>query len=214
MTPTGATSLSQLLRERITEEASTWIELPLLAGIQDGTLDPALFRNYLEQDYLYLRYYARIYARLAAASATTEDLEHFVALAHGVIGTELGFHKSAAEPFGCDFDAARPSAELREYVDFYEEHSASAGETLVAMLPCLFGYGIALQPLKRAAPGPYTAWVDIYTSGNYADIMERHFAMLDEADIPVERALEIADRGLELERAFWNQQPARAEAHA
>lgn len=207
--------LSEVIRARITTEAEQWVRLPLLDGVRTGTLDPAIFRNYLEQDYAYLRYFARIYARLAASSIDDDDLEHFVGLAHGVLAVELGHHKSAASPFGCNFDEITAGAPLARYLAFYEEHALDRAATLIAMSPCIYGYGVALSLLRiDVADGPYRDWLDIYAGGDYTALMERHFAMVDDADITEERALAIIDRGLALEIEFWNQLPHEAEVAA
>ncbi|TQJ29989.1 TenA family protein [Microbacterium sp. SLBN-146] len=213
---TTTDSLSQALRERIATAAAEWVELPMLSAVRSGTLARDVFRNYLEQDFVYLRYYARIYARLAAASRTDDELEHFIALAHGVLTVELDHHRRAAEPFGCDFDRISPSPALDDYVAFYEELANDREATLVAMLPCIYGYGIALSLVREATPSgsPYADWIDIYTAADYGALMELHFALIDEADIPLDRALEIAERGLALEIQFWNQEPARKETAA
>jgi len=202
------TVLSQTLTAAVTERAADWVELPILAGIRAGTLDPAVFRNYLEQDFLYLRYYGRIYARLAAQSETDDELEHFVALANGVLGVELDHHRGAAAPFACDFDAVVPSSQLTDYIAFYESISDDRAATLVGMLPCTYGYGVALQLVKSGDLGPYREWIEMYTSGAYEHIMAKHLAMIDAADIEVDRALAIIERGLVLEHEFWNQRPA------
>jgi thiaminase len=206
------TTLSRRLTDTIARTASGWIELPILVGVRTGTLDTAVFRNYLEQDYLYLRYYGRIYARLAASSVSDEELEHFVALAHGVLGVELEHHRRAAAPFGCRLEEARPSPELARYLEYYESFRDDRAATLVAMLPCTYGYGTALGKINDGGLGPYQEWVDMYASDAYADVMAKHLAMIDLADIDAERAEEIVRRGLELEQAFWAQQPAEAPA--
>jgi thiaminase/transcriptional activator TenA len=212
MTDSPARPLSARLTAIIAEGVAGWADLPILAGIRAGTLDPALFRNYLEQDFLYLRAYARHYSRLAAASTDDETLEYFVALAHGVVAVELEHHKRAAEPFGCDFTDIRPSAETREYLAFYDAFERDFDGMLVAMLPCLYGYGVALESLRGAAAGVYREWVEIYTGGDYAELVDRHLRLVDDAAVPEERALEITDRALEHERRFWNQLPETVEA--
>lgn len=206
------TKLSEALTAAVTARAADWVEQPILAGVRSGTLDPAVFRHYLEQDYLYLRYYGRIYARLAAQSRSDEELEHFVALAHGVLGVELDHHRAAAAPFGCDFERVAPSPQLTDYLAFYEAIGEDRAATLVAMLPCTYGYGVALGLIKEGDLGPYRAWVDMYTSGAYEHIMARHLAMIDAAEIEADRALAIIDQGLALEHAFWNQQPVEVRA--
>jgi len=205
-------TLSQTLTEAVAARAADWVELPILAGVREGTLQPAVFRNYLEQDYLYLRYYGRIYARLAAQSTSDDELEHFIALAHGVLGVELDHHRAAAAPFGCDFDGVVPSQELADYVAFYEAIADDRGASLVGMLPCTYGYGVALAIIKDGDLGPYREWVDIYTSGAYEHIMAKHLAMIDAAEIDLDRALAIVEQGLDLEHAFWNQRPVEVTA--
>ncbi|MFB2586208.1 TenA family protein [Herbiconiux liukaitaii] len=212
MTDSPARPLSARLTAIIAEGVAGWADLPILAGIRSGTLDPALFRNYLEQDYLYLRAYARHYSRLAATSTDDETLEYFVALAHGVVAVELEHHKQAALPFGCDFSDVRPSPETAEYLAFYDGFADDFDGMLVAMLPCIYGYGVALESLRGAAEGAYREWVDIYTGGDYAALVDRHLRLVDDARLPEHRALEITDRALELERRFWNQLPETVEA--
>ncbi|WP_291056098.1 hypothetical protein [Herbiconiux sp.] len=212
MTEHPARTLSARLTAIIAESVAGWADLPVLAGIRAGTLDPALFRNYLEQDYLYLRAYARHYSRLAATSTDDETLEYFVALAHGVLAVELEHHRRAAAPFGCDFDDLRPSAETREYLAFYDTFHDDPDGMLVAMLPCIHGYGIALDLLRGPAIGPYREWIDIYTGGDYQALVQRHLRMVDQASLSEERAVSITDRALELERRFWNQIPESVEA--
>jgi thiaminase len=206
------TPLSQALTEAVTQRAAQWAQLPILQGVRTGELDFSVFRNYLEQDYLYLRYYGRIYARLAAQSTSDDELEHFIALAHGVLGVELDHHRSAAAPFGCDFEAIVPSPQLTNYIAYYESIGHDRAATLVGMLPCTYGYGVALRLIKDGDLGPYREWVDIYTSGAYEHIMARHLTMIDAAEIDQDRALEIIERGLDLEHAFWNQVPAEVPA--
>jgi thiaminase len=204
--------LAAALSAEVTAAATAWLELPMLAGIRRGDLDPAIFRHYLEQDFVYLRYYARLYSRLAAGAATDEELEMFVVLAHGVVAVELDHHRRAAEPFGCDFGDVRPSAETTTYLGFYDSLAADRAATLVAMLPCIQGYGVALSGLRDVAPGPYQDWIGIYAGGAYADLVERHLALVDACGLPEDRAREVLGQALELERLFWNQLPAVAEA--
>ncbi|MCS5722357.1 hypothetical protein N1028_15210 [Herbiconiux sp. CPCC 203407] len=212
MTDSPARTLSARLTAIIAESVAGWADLPILAGIRAGTLDPAVFRHYLEQDFLYLRAYARHYSRLAATSTDDETLEYFVALAHGVVAVELEHHKQAAVPFGCDFTDVRPSATTAEYLAFYDGFADDFDGMLVAMLPCIYGYGVALEALRGSVDGVYRDWVDIYTGGDYAVLVDRHLRLVDAADLPVERALEITDRALGHERRFWNQLPETVEA--
>ncbi|WP_062200742.1 hypothetical protein [Demequina salsinemoris] len=204
--------LATRLKALVEEAAATWPSLPLLTGVAAGTLDTAIFRHYLEQDYLYLRYYARLFSRLAAFSPD-EDLEHSVRLAYGIFAVELDRHIENSGPFECDFDSATPSRETAAYMDFYDSLAHDRDATLVAMLPCLYGYTVALSRVRvEDRESPYAAWVDVYSSGDYADMIDRHCAMIDRSGIDPDLARNVLDRGLQLEIEFWNQLPAHLEA--
>jgi thiaminase (transcriptional activator TenA) len=151
------TSQSERLKERGQARFVAWAQMPLLAGVARGDLAVEVFRHYLEQDYLYLREYARHYSRLAV-NAPEEHLEDLVGQAANIFAVELVAHRRAAASFDCDFDSATPSEVCAEYIGFLRETSASFGEGLVAMLPCLWGYGVALKLVPKENSGAYRAW--------------------------------------------------------
>jgi thiaminase len=204
------TGQSDRLKERGRPRFEAWVRMPLLAGVARGDLAVEVFRNYLEQDYLYLREYARLYSRLAAAAAE-QHIEHLVGLAANIFTVELGTHRSVGTDFGCDFDTVRASPECARYIAFMHEAASSFGEGLVAMLPCLWGYGVALKLVPKESSGPYRRWLDVYSGDEYADMTARHCAMLDEAEVDQARADALFDRALDLEDAFWNQRPPGRE---
>jgi thiaminase len=183
-----------------------WRRLPFLAGLASGTLPAAVFRHYLEQDFVYLRHYARLYSRLAAI-APDADVEHFIALASGIVTVELDNHRALGDGFGCDFDRVESSAETLAYTAFLTELSDDMGEALVSMLPCVAGYGIAVRGLSAADAGPYAGWIAAYSGSDYQHVIDRHLALVDHFDVDAARAKEIMDRALDLEDAFWNQLP-------
>ncbi|GLY30975.1 TenA family protein [Kineosporia sp. NBRC 101731] len=201
-------TLSQDLREYGRPRVERWAEeLPLLAGVARGDLPIGRFRHYLEQDYVYLREYARLYARLAA-NAPDEHVEHLVRLAANLIDVELDSHRALGAAFGADLTDVRPSSECRAYIAFLRESTTTFGEGLVASLPCLWGYGVALARVPMENSGPYRAWLEVYTSGDYTAMIERHCRMIDESGLDADRARELFDRAMEHEIAFWNQEVA------
>lgn len=197
-------SLSAELKTSGRNRVVAWTELPLLAGIARGDLPIESFRYYLEQDYLYLREYARLYSRLAA-NAPDEHVEHLVLLAANLVTVELDSHRRIGAGFGCDFTDLTPSAECAAYIGFLRTASNDFGEGLVAALPCLWGYGVALRLVPRDHSGPYTLWLDLYASGDYAAMIERHCRMLDESAVDPTRARELFATALDHEDAFWSQ---------
>ena len=199
------TTLSESLREYGRPRVREWVRLPLLAGVAAGDLPIERFRNYLQQDYLYLREYTRLYSRLAAA-APEEHVDHLIRLAANLVDVELESHRRLGEQFGATFTGLAPSPECSAYISFLRESSEVFSEGLVAVLPCLWGYGEALSLVPRENAGIYRPWLDVYAGGAYDSMIERHCLMLDEADVPEGRAYELFDRALEHEIGFWNQE--------
>src|SRR3954462_12257463 len=78
---------------------------PTVAGIARGDLDVAVFRAWLEQDYLFLPDYVRVFARLAW-QGPAGHLGDLVELAHSTFFEELSLHRALAAKFDADLGGA------------------------------------------------------------------------------------------------------------
>src|SRR3712207_2376681 len=78
---------------------------PTVRGIADGTLDERSFRWWLEQDYVFLLDYVRVFSRLAW-QAPDDHLGDLVDLAYETLHGELDLHRSLAASFGADLAGA------------------------------------------------------------------------------------------------------------
>ncbi|MEO6880134.1 MAG: transcriptional regulator [Mycobacteriaceae bacterium] len=177
---------------------------PVLCGIADGTLDAAVFRSWLEQDYLYLLDYTRVFAKLAAG-APAEHLGDLVDLAHSTLHDELSLHRELAAPFGADLAGARPSPQCTAYTTFLLDAATDHGVGLAALLPCMWGYSQLGQRLARSGVDDrYARWVQTYADPGFATLARRCAQMLDEADPDPERATAAFLAGMAHELAFWD----------
>src|SRR5687768_5858521 len=88
------------LSERLIAEGRPLLDLqlahPTVAGIARGDLDESVFRSWLEQDYLFLLDYARVFARLAWQAPDAAHLATLVGLAYSTLHEELDLHRSLA----------------------------------------------------------------------------------------------------------------------
>lgn len=198
-------SLSARLQEKGRALLAEQLAHPTVAGIGRGDLDPDAFRAWLEQDYLYLLDYTRVFARLAW-QAPDGHLGYLVDLAHATLHEELSLHRELSEPFGADFDGAVKSEQCAAYTGFLLESAADYGRGLAALLPCMWGYsqlGIALAATPPADPR-FLRWVETYADPGFAALGARCAAMLDEA-APDEAAAEQAFMtAMRHELAFWD----------
>jgi thiaminase (transcriptional activator TenA) len=181
-----------------------WLELPLVAGIARGDADPDAFRNYVEQDFIYLRNYMRLYARLAAL-APEHHVEHLVTLAWNIGEHELGLHRSFGVPFGADFEGVTPSPVCADYMRFLLDAADDFGLGLVASLPCAWGYAEVATMMPLPPEGPFRRWAETYRSERGRELLARHCQMIDEAAPDPVRAEELFARAMDLEVEFWNQ---------
>ncbi|MEV4461392.1 TenA family protein [Microbispora sp. NPDC049633] len=178
---------------------------PTVRGIAAGDLPEPVFRSWLEQDYLYLLDYVRVFSRLAW-QAPDAHLGDLVDLAYATWHDELDLHRSLSAEFGADLDGAVKGPACAAYTSFLLEAAADYGEGLAALYPCMWGYSTLGRILAADPPAEprYKAWVDTYADPGFAALAERIAVMIDEAAPDPARARELFVRGMEHELAFWD----------
>ncbi|MEO9222148.1 MAG: transcriptional regulator [Mycobacteriaceae bacterium] len=178
---------------------------PTVVGIGRGDLDRAVFSRWLEQDYLYLLDYTRVFSRLAW-QAPDEHLGELVDLAHATYREELSLHRELSRPFGADFAAARKSPQCTAYTSFLLDSAAEYGVGLAALLPCMWGYSQLGQRLAQNPPEDehYRRWVDTYADPAFAALAERCAQMLNEASPEPSLARAAFLTAMQHELNFWD----------
>ena len=178
----GMASLSQRLVERGRPSVQAQAAHPTVAGIARGDLDPAVFRDWLEQDYLFLLDYVRVFARLAW-QAPDGHLGDLVDLAHSTWHDELALHRSLAAEFDADLFGAVAGPATAAYTGFLLDAAEDYGRGLAALLPCMWGYSTLGRMLAEHPPPDerYARWVATYADPGFAALADRCGRMLAEA---------------------------------
>lgn len=183
---------------------------PTVAGIARGDLPDRVFRSWLEQDYLFLLDYVRVFARLAW-QAPDVHLGDLVDLAHATWHEELDLHQTLSAEFGADLDGATKGPACAAYTSFLLDATADYGDGLAALLPCMWGYATIGQILAADPPAEprYRRWLDTYADPGFAALAQRCAKMLDDADrlglVPdYDRAERLFRGALGHELAFWS----------
>ena len=178
---------------------------PTVVGIARGDLDEAVFRSWLEQDYLFLHDYVRVFSRLAW-QAPDAHLGDLVDLAHATYHEELDLHRSLSAEFGADLDGAAKGPACAAYTAFLLDSAASYGTGLAALYPCMWGYSTLGKRLAENPPDEprYRRWVDTYADPGFAELAGRIAQMIDEADPDREAAEKAFLEGMRHEVAFWD----------
>ena len=76
------------------------LRLPFIKELADGTLDPAIFQRYIEQDKLYLTEYSRILAHIASRLHDNDHVDAFLRFARDGVFTEKALHDRYVSEIG------------------------------------------------------------------------------------------------------------------
>ena len=147
---------------------------PFLTALGEGTLAPATFRHYLEQDVVYLAGYGRALALLAARAPDVASSGFWSRSAHGAALVETSLH---ADPLGSGALPAAagpggPSPTTLGYASYLVATAATAPYAVAAaaVLPCFWIYADVARRLARSAAAvlragadhPYARWIAAY----------------------------------------------------
>jgi thiaminase/transcriptional activator TenA len=166
-----------------------YAEHEFVHGLSRGTLAPAAFRYYLEQDYLFLIQFARAYALAAFKADTVEDMRAAAETMRLILEVEMKMHAKYCAGWGLTEQAmaARPEDEANMAYTRYVLERGLAGDALdlhVALAPCVVGYGVIGTALERdpdtlRAGNPYAEWIAMYAGAEYQAIARAATEQLD-----------------------------------
>jgi thiaminase/transcriptional activator TenA len=156
------------------------LEHPYVRGIGDGSLDEELFKNWVLQDYRYLKEFARIFAWAVAKSDRLDSMGWYAAVLNLTLNTEMELHRQYAARFALtpdDLEATPMWPTTRAYTDFLVRTAADGdmADLIAALLPCAWGYVYVAQRLaKDALPADqrYADWIAQYASDEFAQAAE------------------------------------------
>ncbi len=182
-------TLFDRLRHDAGPDWSAYVAHPFVHGLGRGTLAPAAFRYYLEQDYLFLIHFARAYALAAFKADTLEDLRASAETMRIILDVEMKLHVKYCAGWGLSEPemAALPEDPANmAYTRFVIERGL-AGDALdlhAALAPCVIGYGVigdalARDPETLTAGNLFAEWIATYAGGEYQAIAREAAERLD-----------------------------------
>ena len=208
------------LRHACADDWHAFTQHAFLAGIADGSLPEAAFREYLIQDYRFLVHFARAHALEAFKADTVADLEWAASAAAGIISTEMRMHVEYCAAWGIDeaqLEAAVEAPENVAYTSFVIE-TGLAGDALdlaVSLMPCTVGYGeigarLLADPSTDLGEGnPYAPWISAYGGQGFQDGVVDASERLERLSLRhggserFEQLCAIFAEAARLEAAFW-----------
>ena len=156
--------------------------------VSDGSLDKKLYLKYLKQDYVFLIHFSRAWALLVAKSKSVNEMRIASATLDALVNEEIQLHIKTCKDEGITEEQLfKTEEELNNlaYTRFVLEagYSGDFLDLLVALSPCVFGYGeigLYLKSISKS-DNPYISWIDTYNSTEYQEVCMNIGSLLDEA---------------------------------
>jgi len=193
-----------------------------VAGLANGSLSTQSFRHYLQQDYLFLKQYARAYALAVYKSDSIADMLPNLACLTGLIENEIQLHINYCRDWDIrvqQLDELDEGVATVAYTRFVLDTGQAGDLTdlLVALAPCALGYaqiGFSLnQDVNTLKQGnPYLDWIETYASDEFIQSaiaqmahLERLLAQLPDDSPRWAKLSRIFSTATRMEAAFWQQ---------
>ena len=156
--------------------------------VADGSLDKKLYLKYLKQDYVFLIHFSRAWALLVTKSKSVNEMRIASATLDALVNEEIQLHIKTCKDEGITEEQLfKTEEELNNlaYTRFVLEagYSGDFLDLLVALSPCVFGYGEIGLYLKSISKNdnPYISWINTYNSKEYQEVCINIGSLLDEA---------------------------------
>lgn len=183
----GEGRVFERLKASCPEDWQAYTEHDFVRQLASGELPEAAFRHYLAQDYVFLKHFARAYALAATKSETLEEMRAAAGALTALINEELRLHIAFSARWGLDeasLEATEEAPANLAYTRFVLDrgHSGDLLDLLVALAPCVLGYGeIGARLLGQASDqdNPYRPWIETYGGADYQELCAEARAQLD-----------------------------------
>ena len=163
----------------IKENINTWnsyISHNFVQQLADGTLQNIQFLKYLKQDYIFLIHFARAWALATVKAENLEEMTFTSSIMNSLIEDEMELHRKicAREGIGkIELENTIEEPENLAYTRYVLEIGFSGDflDLIIALSPCVIGYGIIGNKLKKIAKSDkYIEWINTYSSQDYQNL--------------------------------------------
>ncbi|MEM0139754.1 MAG: TenA family protein [Ferroplasma sp.] len=178
------------------------LNTPFVQEMKNGTLPDGLFRYYLTQDHIYLKYYKDAGKKIKLSSDDSEIKELY-----GEIGDEEPeFHTRMLKSFNLR------SSEINDNMENYTTYSYinhiirwsndGAINGMYSMFACQWSYEYIARNLRNVST-KFEFWFNFYRSEKYTSITEKYIKIFNRSQMNEEQK-SIFLFGLMYELNYWN----------
>lgn len=197
-----------------------WDECIATLFVQDlksGKLPIEDFKEYMIQDSIYLKNYARVYGKAIYHAETLREIRLYYSILNFVTDAESAVRLNYLRQFGMtddDIELMEPLPENQNYIDFLFETAERGNgcEILMAVLPCMLSYSymfrkLAAEPESRKSG--YLDFIQDYADDRYAESCKEWSVFADKKceglfEEEQEKLARIFEKAGYLELDFWN----------
>lgn len=183
----GPDTFFSRLQATCAEDWSAFVAHEFPSRLGDASLPEACFRHYLAQDYLFLVQFSRAYALAVYKSEDLDDMRQAAATLDALLNAEMSLHIKTCAAWGlseADLIALPEADQNLAYTRFVLDKGAGGDllDLLVALAPCVVGYGEIGLRLAAAGPAPdnpYREWIETYSGEDYLGVARAAIEQLD-----------------------------------
>ncbi len=190
------------------------VNTPFVRELQLGTLPFEKFKQYMIQDSIYLKHYARVYGKAIYHSEKLRDIQIYYACLSFVTDTESAVRQNYLKHFGMtddDIEFIEPLPENKKYINFLFEiaERGNIPEILMAALPCMMSYSYIFSKIApNSAKSPYNDFIFDYADEKYSESCNEWSQFAEEkcrnlSDQEKEHLYSIFEKASYLELDFW-----------
>ena len=182
--------ITDYLFESVESIWEAYLDHDFLKDMGNGTLCKEKFKNYLIQDYLYLKEYAKVYAMALVKCEDINQMKFCQSSINGILEDESATHIWYLKNFGEKIEELEnyKIKEANENYTSYMKSIALTGDlidTMVSVLPCAWSYYYIGKNLKEIykenlEENFYKNWIDSYSCKEYEQVAKSSIDFVNE----------------------------------
>lgn len=210
---------SEVLFSEVKEIWDGYLEHPFVKAIGEGSLDKEKFKNYLIQDYLYLKDYAKVFAMGLVKASTMDEMKFYHESIKGILDDETVVHVNYLKGFGLsteEVEEYKSELTTESYTNYMLGIALKGDLKDIAMtiMPCTWSYYYIGKHLyetykENLKDNFYTPWIEEYASNEFREYTQEWIDYIDDicndiSEVKKERLKDIFIKSSLYEMEFWN----------
>lgn len=207
------------LFKEVEEIWNGYLKHPFVMEMGRGTLPKKKFKDYLIQDYLYLKEYAKVFCIGVVKSTTMKDMKFFYKSIQGTMEDETQTHVKYLRYFGLkttEVEKMKPNIANSSYTGYMKGQALTGNlkQLAVSTLACTWSYEYIGKYLLKTYKDSleknfYKEWIQAYSSEEGEEFAKEWIDYVDELCNNItleekENLTEIFINCSKYEMEFWN----------